>query len=82
MALNHISKGTKNEKSFTFRCIIGIMFSGCGIGSIVELPFSVVRSVVDIADSTGAVSGTIKSTGSAFKIGLVISISYFLFLFG
>jgi len=58
------------KKVLFFSVLVAILFSGCGIGSILQLPFDVVGDVVDIVDPTGAVSGAIKGAGSAINAAI------------
>jgi hypothetical protein len=60
----------KMKKLLVLTSLVVVLFSGCGIGSILELPFKVVGGVVDIVDPTAAVSGAIEGAGSAINMAI------------
>ena len=57
-------------KKIIVSAFVVLAFSGCGVGSILELPFKVIGGVVDIIDPVGAVSGSIGTLGSTINTAI------------
>lgn len=54
-------------KKIIVSALVIFAFSGCGIGSIVELPFKIVGGVVDIIPGAGVAAQAIEGIGSAIN---------------